>query len=92
MMIRRIKERFKRLQTGRARFLVALVGTIQQSIKYLSPICIYIDKDGDWYNYRKDITFVSPELNVTSLNQAESNVLDFWLVSWLPTATRRYCD
>ena len=84
MLVRGIKESFKRLQNGRLRWVVALVGTIQQSIKCLSPILIYIDEDGDWYNRRKNITFVSSELNVNSLHLVETQVLDFWCHGYQP--------
>ena len=83
-MIRKIKNRFKRLQKGRARGLVAIVGTFQQSLKYLSLVHIYTDKDGDWYNKRDGVTFVSSELNVTSLQQVEARVLDFWCYDYIP--------
>ena len=84
MMLRKIKDRFKRLQNGRASGLVAMVGTIQQSLKYLSPVHIYTDQDGDWYNKREGLTFVSSELNVTSWQQVETRVLDFWCHSYIP--------
>jgi FkbM family methyltransferase len=84
MMLRRIKESFKRLQKGRMRWVVAAVGTIQQSLKSSSLVHIYTDKDGDWYNSRKDASFVSPELNVTSWQQARTNVLDFWCHGYQP--------
>ena len=78
MIIRSIKERFKRLQKGRFRQLVALVATVQQSFKYRSIIHIYVDSDGDWHNCRPDVTFVSPVLNVSSYEHVAAAVKDLW--------------
>lgn len=78
MRIRWVKEHFKRLQRGPLRWLVAIVGTIQQSIKFHSPILIYVDKEGDWHNCRREVTLVSPELNVASWKAIQLAVNDFW--------------
>jgi FkbM family methyltransferase len=78
MNYRILKEYFKRLQKGSLRSLVAIVATIHQTLKYRSLIYIYIDKEGDWYNCRRDVIFVSPELNVSSYKNILANVLDFW--------------
>jgi len=78
LTIRIIKDRFKRLQRGRLRWLVALVATVQQSLKWFSPILIYVDKDGDWYNHRRDITLVSPELNVSCWATVRAAAEDYW--------------
>jgi FkbM family methyltransferase len=82
--IRLVKERFKRLQKGPLRGLVAIVGTIQQSIKHLSPILIYLDKEGDWHNCRSDIALISPELSVASWKEIQSAVNDFWCHDYQP--------
>ena len=66
------------MQWGRMRWIVAFVGTIQQTIKYLSPVLIYFDKEGDWHNVRRDAIFVSPELNVSVLDSVRSTVKDVW--------------
>jgi len=80
--IRLVKERFKRLQKGPLRWLVAFVGTIQQSIKQLSPILIYLDKEGDWHNCRREIALVSPELNVASWKAVQTAVKDLWCYNY----------
>jgi FkbM family methyltransferase len=82
MWIRLVKERFKRLQKGPLRPLVAIVGTIQQSIKFFSPVLIYVDREGDWYNCRREVTFVSPELNVSSWKAVQSAVMNFWCYNY----------
>ncbi|OHB44725.1 MAG: hypothetical protein A2178_01725 [Planctomycetes bacterium GWC2_49_10] len=82
MRIRLIKERFKRLQKGPLRRLVAIVGTIQQSFKFLSPVLIYADQEGDWHNCRRGVTFVSPELNVASWKAVQAAVMDFWCYNY----------
>ena len=64
--------------------LVAIVATVQQSIKNLSPVYICTDADGDWYNYRRNAIFVSSEVNVSSWRQIEENVLDLWCHSYHP--------
>ena len=84
--VRRIKERFKKLQNGPMRGLVAVVATIQQSIKFLSPILIYVDRDGDWHNCRLKIHLVSPELNVSSYKAIKAAVEDYWFFSYSPKA------
>ena len=66
------------------RWAVAVVGSLHQSIKYLSPIYTYPDQDGDWYNIRENITLVSSELNVDSWEQVETRVLDLWCHDYLP--------
>ena len=82
--IRILKERFKRLQRGRFRWVVAIIGSIQQSIKYLSPILIYVDKEGDWHNRRRDVILVSPVLNVSSWVAVQAAVDDYWCHSFSP--------
>lgn len=84
MRVRQIKESFKRLQKGKLRWLVAIVGTIQQSIKHLSPILIYIDKEGSWQNCRPEITLVSPELSVASWKEVQSATNDYWCHDYQP--------
>ena len=76
--LRRLKERFKRLQHGRARRLVAVVATLEQTLLHRSPVRITVDSAGDWYNFRKKITLVSPELNVTTYEDAHEVVADRW--------------
>ncbi|MBT9099542.1 FkbM family methyltransferase [Methylovulum psychrotolerans] len=83
-LIRKVKNQFKQLQWGRWRILVAVVATIQQSIKYWSPIHIYIDSDGDWHNRRNLIELVSPELNVSSLDEIYASVIDLWCYRYKP--------
>src|SRR5476651_2235281 len=80
--VRLLKERFKRLQKGRLRWLVAVVGTLQQSIKFFSPVLIYVDKEGDWHNCRRGATFVSPELTVYSWSAVQANVMDRWCFNY----------
>ena len=41
-------------------------------------IYIYIDKDGDWHNCRHNVTFVSPELNVSSYAAVLASTVDLW--------------
>lgn len=77
-MYRALKERFKRLQKGPFRFLVAFVASIHESIKHLSPVLISFDKEGDWHNHRRNLTIVSNELNVHSLSAVRSRVMDVW--------------
>ena len=82
--IRLVKELFKQLQKGRFRWLVAIVATIQQTIKFRSPVLIYIDKEGDWYNRRREMTLVSPELSVASWSEVQSAVIDYWCHNYKP--------
>ena len=77
-MVRLFKEQFKRLQRGRLRWIVALVASLQQSLKYRSIVVVYIDGDGDWHNCRHDGIFVSPELNVASYQAVRNSVIDLW--------------
>jgi FkbM family methyltransferase len=83
MSIRLLKERFKQLQRGPLRLLVALVATIQQTIRYQSPILITVDKDGDWHNRRTDVTIVAPELDVTSWSAIQAAVADLWCYDYV---------
>ncbi len=76
--LRAVKERFKRLQHGPARWLVAVIRTIQQTIVNRTPVLIAVDRDGDWWNFRKGGTFVAPELNVASYASAHDLVADRW--------------
>jgi len=83
MRLRLIKELFKKLQKGPFKLLVALVATVQQTIKYRSPVYISIDKHGDWYNRRRDVTIVSTELHVTPWNAIQSTVNDLWCYDYV---------
>lgn len=73
-----IKDRFKQLQKGPLRSLVAAVGTLQQSVKHRSAVSIYVDRDGDWHNRRRELTLVSPELNVDSMDRVRAAAMDLW--------------
>jgi FkbM family methyltransferase len=92
MIIRFFKEKFKKLQKTKYRWIVAFVATIQQSIKNLSLIYIYIDKEGDWNNFRKkekgsvkeNIIIVSPNLNVSSYNEIFSDLMNTWCYKYIP--------
>ena len=75
MIFNHLKKKFKSLAYGPLRWLVAVVATVQQTIKYLSPVIIYIDKDGDWNNKRIGLHLVSPELNVA---------IDYWCYTYVP--------
>jgi len=78
MTYREFKEAIKRLQKGRYRWLVSIAASIHQSIKYLSLILIYVNRDGLWVNRRNDAQFVSVEVNVTSYRQVIDRVQDIW--------------
>ena len=82
MSLRSLKERFKSMQNGPLRGVVAVVATIEQSLRYQSPVRITVDQDGDWYNRRREVTFVAPELNVTSWANAENGVHKLWLFKY----------
>ena len=92
MIIRFFKEKFKKLQKTKFRWIVAFVATIQQSIKNLSLIYIYIDKEGHWNNFRKkrkesvkeNIIIVSPNLNVSSYNEIFSDLMNSWCHKYIP--------
>jgi FkbM family methyltransferase len=76
--MRRFKERFKRLQKGRLRWLVALVASMQQTFKHRTPVRVWVDEDGDWHNRRRGVALVAPELNVASYSQIHAAVIDLW--------------
>jgi hypothetical protein len=53
-MLRATKELFKKLQYYPILWiLVAIVGTIQQSMKHRAVVLIFRDLEGDWINKRK---------------------------------------
>jgi FkbM family methyltransferase len=83
MRLRLIKELFKKLQKGPFKLLVALVATVQQTVKYRSPVYISIDKQGDWHNRRRDVTIVSTELNVAPWNEIQAAVKDLWCYDYV---------
>jgi len=55
-----------------------MAATIEQSLRHHSPVRVYVDQDGDWYNCRREVTYVSPELNVTSWAMAQRVVMRLW--------------
>jgi FkbM family methyltransferase len=79
-MLRATKELFKKLQYYPILWiLVAIVGTIQQSMKHRAVVLIFRDLEGDWINKRKEIIIASPDLNVESYNEIKLRVDDTWL-------------
>ena len=84
MIFNHLKKKFKSLAYGPLRWLVAVVATVQQTIKYLSPVIIYIDKDGDWNNKRIGLHLVSPELNVATMSQIKAAAIDYWCYTYVP--------
>ena len=76
---RYLKEKFKTLVDSKLWFLVAIVGTIQQTLKNMSPVLIWKDSDGDWINKRRNLTIFSPTLSVESYKNIKLRVDDLWL-------------
>ena len=58
--------------------IVAILASIEQSLKHRSLVKIYVDKDGDWHNCRREATFVATELHALSYQAVESSVRDQW--------------
>jgi len=79
-MLRAIKDLFKKLQYYPILWiLVAIVGTIQQSLKHRAVVLIFRDFEGDWINKRKEIIIASPDLNVESYDEIKIRVENTWL-------------
>ena len=78
-LVRSLKEIFKKLVNTPFWPFVAIVASIQQSLKFFTIVRIWRDHDGDWYNKRQGICLYSPTLNVDTLNEIEKRVKDFWL-------------
>ena len=82
MTLRTLKEWFKSFQHGPLRGFVAMVATIEQSVRYRSPVRVCVDQDGDWYNCRREVTYVSPELNVTNWARTHRAVMQLWCFNY----------
>lgn len=78
-LVRSVKEIFKKLVNTPFWPLVAIVASLQQSLKFFNIVRIWRDHDGDWYNKRQGISLYSPTLNVDTLNEIEKRVKDLWL-------------
>jgi FkbM family methyltransferase len=76
---RRLKERFKSLGETKLWFIVAMLGTMQQSLLNKKLVLIWRDNDGDWINKREGFTIYSPVLNVDSMTDIQNRVDDLWL-------------
>ena len=84
IMLRPIKEIFKKLQYFPILWiLVALIGTIHQSLKHRAVVWIYRDSQGDWINKRKEIVICSPDLNVESYTEIAIRVNNTWLPNYI---------
>jgi len=73
-----VKKIIRSGQKGLFAPFVGIAATAQQSLKHRSVVRIFIDKEGDWHNRRRDATFVSPQLHALSLEAVEQAVLDQW--------------
>lgn len=78
LLLRKFKNKFKELQFSHLRWFVAIIATIQQSILYRKVVLIYLDREGDWINFRDGKYIVSPVLNVTAVDRVRKNVIDLW--------------
>ena len=73
----------KSCQKGPFAPVVAALASIEQSFKHRSVVRIYIDKDGDWHNHRREATFVSTGLHALSLNAVKDAALDQWCYDYM---------
>jgi hypothetical protein len=73
-----IKQNIKKLQYGPFGKIIGIFASIHQTIKYKSFINIYKDKDGDWVNCRKEVTYIAPSLHAVCYEEINYYVLDGW--------------
>jgi len=73
-----IKQNIKKLQYGPFGKIIGIFASIHQTIKYKSFINIYKDKDGDWVNCRKEVTYKAPSLHAVCYEEINYYVLDGW--------------
>ena len=78
MLFKKLKEIIKSFQEGPFAPVVATFASIQQSLKHLSVVHIYVDNDGDWHNNRREANFVATELHALSYSAVEKSVIDQW--------------
>jgi FkbM family methyltransferase len=78
-----IKNTLKSYQHGALAPVIALLASIQQSLRYLSFIRIFVDKEGDWHNRRGQTTFVAPSLHAVSYAEVESYALGGWCYDYM---------
>ena len=77
-MIRRLKDKIKKMQYGKYKKLLAIIATMQQSILHRKIVYIYLDNEGKWHNKQAEYELVSPELNVSSPVELIKIVDDYW--------------
>lgn len=83
MSLRSFSVFVKSLQAGIFAPVVALLASVAQTLKYRSVVHVYIDKDGDWHNRRREVTFVATELHALSLSAVEDAVMDQWCYGYM---------
>ena len=83
MHFRSLKQIVKSCQKGPLAPIVAVLASIEQSFKHRSAVHIYIDKNGDWHNNRREAAFVSTELHALSFSAVKEAVLDQWCYDYM---------
>lgn len=83
MYFRKLKQIVKMYQKGIFAPVVAIVASIAQSLKHRSAVHIYIDKDGDWHNRRREVTFVATELHALCFKSVAAAVMDSWCYDYV---------
>ena len=78
MLMNALRNVVKSWQNGSFAPIVAVLASIEQSLKHRSLVKIYVDEDGDWYNCRREATFVATELHALSYQAVEGLVRDQW--------------
>ena len=78
MLMNTLRKVIKSWQNSPFAPIVAILASIEQSLKHRSFVKIYVDKDGDWHNCRNEATFVATELHALSYQAVENLVRDQW--------------
>lgn len=60
------------------------MAAVKESIKHRALVWFSFDGDGDWHTHHRDVVFVSPVLNKSSLASVTASVLDLWGYDYVP--------
>ena len=84
MVKRPLRLLVNRLQSTRLRPLVTAAASVYASARDRRPHIFSVDADGDWVNWMRGTTFVSPIRHIQTIEEIEKSVHDHWSYKYFP--------
>jgi len=86
MLRQRLRNALDRLEQTRLRSVVAAIASVYASVRSRKVHAFFIDADGDWVNWQREATFVSPVRHIQDVRFVEALVHEYYSHRYVPRA------